>query len=152
MNLRYFSNVVPEAQQGTEANLIDLIFSVEEQSTSAVQFGVTFSGATQDAESVLPISMFVKVENSNLFGEGRTISAGSTIAPNEQSIDLSYSQNWIGKYPIAFNAALSFSHSKTSSLTNNWSSNLDLTQNKYYMIGYLLVDKFQNICIKLRRI
>ncbi len=133
MNLRYFSNVVPEAQQGTEANLIDLIFSVEEQSTSAVQFGVTFSGATQDAESVLPISMFVKVENSNLFGEGRTISAGSTIAPNEQSIDLSYSQNWIGKYPIAFNAALSFSHSKTSSLTNNWSSNLDLTQNKYYM-------------------
>ena len=133
MNLRYFSNVVPEVQQGTEGNLVDLIFSVEEQSTSSVNFGVTFSGATEDSDSFLPISLFAKVENSNLFGEGRTVSAGTTLAPNEQSIDLSYSQNWIGKYPIAFNAALSFSHSKTSSLKNEWTPDLQLIQNKYYM-------------------
>ena len=133
MNLRYFSNVVPEVQQGTEGNLVDLIFSVEEQSTSSVNFGVTFSGATDDSESFLPISLFAKVENSNLFGEGRTVSAGTTLAPNEQSINLAYSQNWIGKYPIAFNAALSFSHAKTSSLKNQWTPNLELIQNRYFM-------------------
>ncbi len=133
MNLRYFSSIVPEAKQGTEENLVDLIFSVEEQSTSSVQFGLTFSGATEQAGSALPISLFAKLENSNLFGEGRTIAAATTIATGEQSIDFSYSQNWIGKYPIAFHSAISFSHAKTASLVNFWSPNLELVQNRYYM-------------------
>lgn len=133
MNLRYFSNVVPEAQMGTENNLVDLIFSVEEQSTSTFNFGVTFSGSVEDSDNAIPISLFAKVENSNLFGEGRTVSASTTLAPNEQSIDLAYSQNWIGSYPIAFHTALSLSHAKTSSLENAWSPTLDLIQNKYYM-------------------
>ena len=133
MNLRYFSNVVPEAQQGTEENLVDLIFSVEEQSTSSVLFGVTLSAATENSGSLLPISLFTKVENSNLFGEGRTISASATVAPNEQTIDFSYSQNWIGDYPIAFTSSLSLSHAKTSSLVNFWTPNLELVQDRYYM-------------------
>lgn len=133
MNLRYFSNVVPEAQQGTEENLIDLILSVEEQSTSSVQFGVTFSGASEASGSMLPVSLFAKVENSNLFGEGRTVSASTTFAPAEQSIDFSYSQNWIGNYPIAFSTSLSLSHANATNLVNFWSPNLELVQNKYYM-------------------
>ena len=133
MNLRYFSNIVPEAKQGTEENLIDLIFSVEEQSTSSVQFGVTFSGASEESGSSIPVSLFVKLENSNLFGEGRTLAASSTIAPLEQSLDFSYSQNWIGKYPIAFSSALSLRRAETTSLVNFWTPNLDLIQNRYYM-------------------
>ena len=133
MNLRYFSNIVPEVQQGTEDNLVDLIFSVEEQSTSSVQFGVTFSGATESSGSMLPFSLFAKVENSNLFGEGRTLAASTTIAPLEQSIDFSYSQNWIGKYPVSFSTSLSFSHAKSTNLVNFWSPNLELVQNRYYM-------------------
>lgn len=31
-------------QQGSEENLIDLIFEVDEQSTTSLEFGVTFSG------------------------------------------------------------------------------------------------------------
>jgi len=133
MNLRYFSNVVPEAQQGTEANLIDLILSVEEQSTSSVQFGVTFSAATENSGSMLPVSLFAKVENSNLFGEGRTISASTTFAPNEQAIDFTYSQNWIGNYPIAFSTSLSLSHANSTNYVNFWSPELQLVQNRYYM-------------------
>jgi len=133
MNLRYFSNVVPDAQQGTEENLVDLVFSVEEQSTSAVQFGVTFSGTAEDSGSVLPVSLFAKIENSNLFGEGRTISASTTVAPTEQSIDFGYSQNWIGNLPIAFSVGLSLSHAKTSTLVNFWSPNLELIQDRYYL-------------------
>ena len=133
MNLRYFSNIVPEAQQGTEENLVDLVFSVEEQSTSSLQFGVTFSGATDSSGSMIPISLFAKVENSNLFGEGRTIAAATTIAPLEQSIDFSYSQNWIGKFPIAFSTSLSLAHAKSSTPVNFWSPNLELVQDRYYM-------------------
>ncbi len=133
MNLRYFSSIVPEAQQGTEENLVDLVFSVEEQSTSSVQFGVTFSGAMDDSGSVIPVSLFVKLENSNLFGEGRTIAAATTVAPNEQSMDFSYSQNWLGDLPIALSTSLSFRHAKTVSPVNFWSPNLQLVQNRYYM-------------------
>ena len=133
MNLRYFSNVVPDVQQGTEENLVDLIFSVEEQSTSNIQFGLTFSGTTEDSGTILPVSLMLKVENSNLFGEGRTISAGTTVAPNEQTISLGYSQNWIGDYPISFSTSLSLSHAKTSSLVNFWSPSLELVQNRYYL-------------------
>ena len=133
MNLRYFSTVVPEAQQGTEDNLIDLILSVEEQSTSSVQFGVTFSGASEASGSMMPVSLFAKVENSNLFGEGRTVSASTTVAPTEQSIDFAYSQNWIGNLPIAFSTSLSFAHAKTTNLVNFWSPNLEFVQDRYYM-------------------
>ncbi len=133
MNLRYFSNVLPEAMQGTEENLLDLVFTVEEQSTSAVTFGVTLSGATEDSSSIIPISLFAKVENSNLFGEGRTISASTTLSPTEQSIDLSYSQNWIGDFPIAFSSTLSLSHAKISGLNNFFSPFGELVQDKYYM-------------------
>lgn len=133
MNLRYFSNIVPDAQQGTEENLVDLVFSVEEQSTSSVQFGVTFSGTNEENGNPIPISLFAKLENSNLFGEGRTLSAATTIAPLEQSIDLTYSQNWLGNLPIALSTSLSFRHADAIALVNYWSPQMELVQNRYYM-------------------
>ena len=129
MNLRYFSNVVPEAQQGTEQNLVDLIFSVEEQSTSAVQFGLIFSGTAEPG--AIPVSLYLKLENSNLFGEGRTISVGTQLSTTEQSIDFSYSQNWIGNLPISYNTTLSLKREKSNSYTNFWTPNNELLQNIY---------------------
>lgn len=133
MNLQYFSNIIPEPQQGSEENLVDLVWTVEEQSTSNVQFGLTFTPVTE--ESKLPISLFCRVENSNLFGEGKTISGGTTLSNTEQSIDFSYSQNWIGKKPIGFSQTLSFSHSENTTPQNFWSPNLSLYQTGHYM-GY----------------
>ena len=104
MNLQYFSNIIPEPQQGSEENLVDLVWTVEEQSTSNIQFGMTFSGITEP--NTLPISLFLKIENSNLFGEGKTISSSVTASNTEQSIDFSYSQNWIGNNPIGFSQSL----------------------------------------------
>ena len=131
MNLRYFSNVVPEAQQGTEQNLVDLVFSVEEQSTSAVQFGLIFTGTSEPG--TIPVSLYLKLENSNLFGEGRTLSVGTQLSNTEQTIDFSYSQNWIGNLPISYNTTLSLKRAKSNSYVNFWSPNLELIQNKYTM-------------------
>lgn len=131
MNLRYFSNVVPEVQQGAEANLVDLVFSVEEQSTSSIQFGLTFTGTVDPG--TLPISFLLKVENSNMWGEGRTLSAGVNGSNTNQSIDFSYSQNWIGSLPIAFGISLSLGHSITNGFTNFWTPQLELVQDRFTM-------------------
>jgi len=131
MNLQYFSNVVPDTMSGSEPNLVDLVFTVEEQSTTSLNFGATFSGMTDP--DTIPISLYFKLQNSNVKGEGRAISTSTTISNTEQSIDLSYGQNWIGKHPIAFSSSMSFSHDKSTTPVNMWMPNLDLTQKYYYM-------------------
>jgi len=131
MNLRYFSNVIPEAQQGSEENLVDLIINVEETTTSSFNFGLTFSGTTDP--NTIPISLFLKLENSNLWGEGKTISTSTTISNTEQSLDFTYSQNWIGSLPISFTQGLSIGHSQTTVPYNYWTPSLDLSQKYYYM-------------------
>ena len=131
MNLQYFSNIIPEPQQGSEENLVDLVWTVEEQSTSMFQFGVTFSGVTDPNE--IPISLYLKLENSNLFGEGKSISASTTISNIEQSLDFTYSQSWIGSLPIGFSQTLSLSHENATGLVNYWTPSLDLNQRYYYM-------------------
>lgn len=131
MNLRYFSNIVPEAQPGSEENLVDLIVNVEETSTSTFNFGLTFSG-TPDPNTI-PVSLFLKVENSNLWGEGKTVSASTSISNTEQSLDFSYSQNWIGNYPIAFYQGVSISHSTNNIPYNYFNPSLEFSQVYYYM-------------------
>ena len=131
MNLQYFSNVIPEPQQGSERDLVDVVFSVEEQSTTSLQFGMTFSQSS-DPQS-LPVSLFGKWENSNLFGEGKAISASVALSTSEQSIDFSYSQNWLGNIPLTLSSSVSVSHSKNIVLMNMWLPNGALNQNLYYM-------------------
>lgn len=130
MNTQFFSNAVPEQVQGSEQNLVDLIWNVEEQSTSTLQFGLTFSGATDPDE--IPISGHLRVGNTNLFGEGKSISAGLTISSTEQSMEFSYGQNWIGNLPIAFESSLSISHSNGAAFNNMWLPDLSLDQEHYY--------------------
>ncbi len=131
MNLRYFSNVVPEPKSGSEENLVDLVWTVEEQSTSSLNFGMTFSGVTEP--DTLPISLFFKVENSNLFGEGKTISTSLNLSNTEQSLDFTYSQGWIGNLPISFSQTLSLSRTNATTLVNFFDPNLNLNQHYYYM-------------------
>lgn len=130
MNTQFFSNAMPEQAQGSEQNLVDLIWNVEEQSTTTLQFGLTFSGATDPDE--IPISGYLKFGNTNLFGEGKSISAGLNIASTEQSVEFSYGQNWIGNLPVSFETTLSISHTNGVALNNMWLPSMDLDQEYYY--------------------
>lgn len=130
-NLQYFSNVLPEPQAGSEENLVDLVFNVEEQSTTTLNMGMTFSGVTDPNE--IPISLFGRVQNTNLFGEGKSISTQLTLSNTQQSLDFTYGQNWIGNLPVAFSQSLSFSHTNSSTPTNWYSPTLGLDQYYYYM-------------------
>ena len=130
-NLQFFSAVVPDVQSGSEPNLVDLAFSVEEQSTTTLNFGMTFSGVTDPNE--WPVSLYVKLSNSNLFGEGKSFSGQFTISNIEQSFDLSYAQNWIGNLPITYQQSLAFSHSTSYAQNNTFLPDLSLNQYYYYM-------------------
>lgn len=140
-NLQFFSNVMQEYQMGSEDNLIDLVYVVEEQSTTSFQFGLVFTGnglATSNSNVAIPFSLYGKLENSNLFGEGRSVSISSTLAPSEQSIDLSYGQNWIGNLPISFSQSLSFGHSSSTALRLDVDSdgNIDTDHNYFNYEGW----------------
>ncbi len=111
-NLQYFSNVIPDFLPGSEENLIDLVFNVEEQNTRTLEFGFAFNGVTTPDQ--FPISLNLKVQNSNLFGEGKTIGAGTTLSADEQSVELSYGENWLFGLPIMSSINASYAH------TNNY--------------------------------
>lgn len=132
-NTQYFSSIVPEPVSGSEANLVDLVITVEEQSTTSLQFGMTFSGI-EDPDD-FPISLFFKWQNSNLGGQGKTISAGVNASTSDQSIDFSYGQSWIFNQPIQFSESLSLFHADASALFANWLTT-GILDDDYYYFGY----------------
>lgn len=131
MNLQYFSSVVPTVEPGSDSNLVDLVITVEEQHTNSVEFGITFSGVSNPED--LPFSLFAKWSNSNLFGLGKTVSVGTTLSTNEQSVSLGYSQRWLWDLPIEWSENLSFSHSKSKALRMYWTDSGLINKTDYYM-------------------
>lgn len=132
-NTQYFSSIVPEPVSGSEENLVDLVITVEEQSTTSLQLGMTFSGIENPDD--FPISLFFKWQNSNLRGLGKTISAGVNASTSDQSVDFSYSQSWLFNKPIQFSESLSLFHADTSALLANWLADGTLDDD-YYYYGY----------------
>ena len=130
-NLQYFSNVLPDVQQGTEENLVDLVFSVEESSTISMNLGMAFSGITDPND--IPVSLYWTIANTNLFGEGKSISATINAAKKSQNIDFSYSQSWIGNLPITFSESLSFSHTNGYTPVMMYQPNGVFDQYHYYV-------------------
>ncbi|MCR5763500.1 MAG: outer membrane protein assembly factor BamA [Treponema sp.] len=115
-NLQYFKQVVPDVKPGSEENLVDVSFNVEEQSTRSVQFGLTFSGTANAGE--FPISLFGGFEDTNLFGSGKTGSISATLSTTEQSITLGYGQNWIFDLPISNYVSFGYTRSIRSTPRN----------------------------------
>jgi hypothetical protein len=107
-NLRYFSSIVPDVKPGSEDGLLDVILNVEETSTANIQFGITFSGAS-DANT-FPMSIFLQWEERNLVGRGSELSANVTAGPDKQSATLGYTENWFLGIPLAVGFELSATH------------------------------------------
>src|SRR5574344_2589566 len=131
-NLQYFSAVQPEIQQGSEENLVNIVFNVEEQSTTTLEFGFPFSGVTDPDE--LPVSLCIKWQDSNLFGEGKSVSASGTLSTDEQSVSLSYGENWLFGLPITTQFSLEYSHSNNYALRNKYMQDGTLDDDSYYMM------------------
>lgn len=109
-NLRYFSSIVPDVQQGSERDLIDIVFNVEDQNTATVNFGISFSGISDP--SAFPMSVFAQWEEKNLLGTGRELSANLTAGTDTQSLTLGFTENWFLGTPLSVGFNFSASHKK----------------------------------------
>lgn len=129
-NTQFFSSILPDIQQGSEPNLIDLIYEVTEQSTTSLEFGLTFSGVSDP--DTPPISFFSKITDSNFLGSGKTIGAELTIADANYTIGGKYIDNWLFGKPISLFAQATLSYKTLTTLQQTYfpqSSN-------YYLMDY----------------
>lgn len=130
-NLQYFSAVVPEIVPGSEENLVNVVFSVEEQSTTSIEFGVTFSGVSDPDD--LPFALFAKWQDSNLRGTGKALAVSTTIATDEQSLNVSLSENWLWGLPVYGSVSTGFSHANLSALRLRLDGDGGVDSSSYYM-------------------
>jgi len=122
-NLQYFSSVVPDPRpsqsaDGLEENgLIDLNFVVEEQPTTDIQFGLTFSGSSDPDD--FPISGLFKWTDKNFRGTGNSLGAELTASVDSQIASLEYTQKWLFGLPLSGGFDLSLQHATKTALMDN---------------------------------
>ncbi|MDR0312113.1 MAG: outer membrane protein assembly factor BamA [Treponema sp.] len=120
MNLMYFSSVIAEPVPGSADNLVDLIFTVEEQSTMDLQLGLAFSGSADP--DTFPVSLQVSWNDSNFLGSGNVVGASINVSPDTQMLSLNYTQRRLFKeVPLSGSVMLSLQHTK-SNAPMNWLS------------------------------
>ncbi|MDR2194450.1 MAG: outer membrane protein assembly factor BamA [Treponema sp.] len=107
-SLQFFSSVVPDMEEGSNENLMNLIFTVEEQSTTEIQMGLTFSGTSDP--NTFPISGMFMLSDRNVFGSGNSLGAELNFATDVQSLSLNYTQNYLLNLPLSAGFDLTVSH------------------------------------------
>ena len=117
-NLQYFSMIIPDTLQGSSESLMDLVFTVEEQMTTTIQFGLTFSGSA-DPES-FPISGMFEWTDKNIAGSGNElgITVNSTVVDSSE-LSVNYLHRWVLGLPLSLGVDLSASYSKRLATTDN---------------------------------
>ncbi|MDR3171156.1 MAG: outer membrane protein assembly factor BamA [Treponema sp.] len=98
-NLQFFSAVAPDTPPGSEEGLMDLVFTVEEQPTTDVQVGLTFSG-TSDPDQ-WPVSAMLKWNDRNFLGYGNLVGAEVQASWDTQSGSLQYTHRRIFGLPLS---------------------------------------------------
>ncbi|MDR0442399.1 MAG: outer membrane protein assembly factor BamA [Treponema sp.] len=117
-NLQFFSMVIPDTPTGSTENLMDLIFTVEEQPTIDLQFGLTFSGSA-DPET-FPISGLIKWNDRNLRGTGNQLGAElNSSVVDTTSFSLNYLHRWVFGLPLSAGADFSVNYAKRLATMNN---------------------------------
>jgi len=107
-NLQYFSAVDPQMFPGSAENLMNLVVSVEEQSTADIQFGITLSGLGDP--NAFPLSGLVKWDDRNFLGNGTDFSVEANVSPTMQTLIFGYSDKYFFGKRLSGGVNLSFSH------------------------------------------
>jgi len=118
MNLQYFTMVIPDPMQGSAEHLMDLVFTVEEQPTTEIQFGLTFSGSA-DPET-FPISGLFKWNDRNLAGSGNELGAEiNSSVVDTSTFSINYLHRWVLGLPLSLGVDLSASYSNRLATMDN---------------------------------
>lgn len=116
-NLQYFSAVMPDTPPGSADNLMDLVVTVEEQPTTEIQLGLTFSGSSDPDD--FPISGVVSLTDRNFLGMGSQVQGQVTASPQTQSLFLQYSERWLRNIPLSWGVDFTLSHTVKNAAMNN---------------------------------
>ncbi|MCL2066099.1 MAG: outer membrane protein assembly factor BamA [Treponema sp.] len=140
-NLQFFSMVLPDTPQGSTDSLMDLIFTVEEQPTTDLQFGLTFSGSA-DPET-FPISGLIKWNDRNVFGTGNQLGAelNSSIV-DTTSFSINYLHRWIFGLPLSGGVDFSINYAKRLAAMGNTSSIFNGDEPYAYPDGFYNYDEY----------
>jgi len=108
MNTKYFSSVDPEPSV-MDNGLVQIIITVEEQSTVDLRVGGSLSGDTD-----FPLAFLANWSDSNLGGNGRTLGINTTLSGKEQSVKTTLSDGWLFGESFGGSATLGLSRARTS--------------------------------------
>jgi outer membrane protein assembly complex, YaeT protein len=118
MNLQFFSNVIPDTLPGSSENLMDLVFTVEEQPTTEIQFGFTFSGSADP--DTFPISGLLKWNDRNIAGSGNELGVElNSSVIDSSTLSVNYLHRWAFGLPLSLGIDLSASYLRRYSLMDN---------------------------------
>jgi outer membrane protein insertion porin family len=142
MNLQYFSSVIPDMTPGSSDNLMDLVFTVEEQPTTDIQLGMTFSGSSDP--DAFPISLLLKWNDRNFFGYGNIVGVELNASPDTQSGSLQYSHRWIFGLPLTGGFDLTVSHSLRQAAIDSIAPFFNGDEDEAFPDGFDSRDEYEN--------
>ncbi|NLK45452.1 MAG: outer membrane protein assembly factor BamA [Treponema sp.] len=135
-NLQYFSDIIPDVVPGSEDDLMNIVFNVEEQSTTSIEGGITFSGLAN--RNTFPISLIGTWKDTNLLGTGRQISVTASLSFTDRSLGFTYGDNWLFNMPIGYSSSIKASWKTETTLQKVYTPRgLDVTN---YNMTYDAID------------
>jgi outer membrane protein insertion porin family len=141
-NLQYFSVVVPDTPAGSTESLMDLVINVEEQPTTDIQFGLTFSG-TSDPDT-FPISAMIRWNDRNFLGYGNVVGAEVSASPETQRLTLEYTHRWIFGLPLSGGFDFTVQHAKRLAFMDNVAPFFNGDETFSFPDGFETYDEFED--------
>jgi outer membrane protein insertion porin family len=141
-NLQYFSMVAPDTPPGSTDSLMDLIFEVEEQPTTDIQFGLTFSGSSDP--DTFPISGLIKWNDRNFRGNGNMLGAEVNASLDTFSGSLEYTRRWILGLPLSGGFDFTVQWTKRNAAMNNTAPFFDGDEDYAFPDGFYSREEYEN--------
>ncbi|MDR0669643.1 MAG: outer membrane protein assembly factor BamA [Treponema sp.] len=141
-NLQYFSAIIPEMGQGSAENLMDLVFQVEEQLTTDIQFGLTFSG-TADPDQ-FPISGLLRLNDRNFLGGGNSLGIELSGSPDTQNLSFTYNHRYVFGLPLSLGMDFSISHVQKLTPMDNTKPFFNGDETFAFPDGFTSYDEYAN--------
>ncbi|MDR1867426.1 MAG: outer membrane protein assembly factor BamA [Treponema sp.] len=141
-NLQYFSNIIPDSQQGSTDNLLDLIFNVEEQQTINLQVGATFSGVSDP--DTFPISGMIQWSDQNFLRSGNIAGATLNFSTDSQTASLNYTHRWLFGLPLSASVSFDFQHIERKTAMDNLAPFFNGDETGAYPDGFSSYEEYEN--------
>jgi outer membrane protein insertion porin family len=141
-NLQFFSNIIPDTPPGSADQLMDVVINVEEQPTTDVNFGMTFSGSSDPDD--FPVSFIFSLTNRNFMGSGNSLGGDATVSPTTQSASVRYTQSWLFGLPLSGGFDFTFTHRQNSAYLDNMAPWFNGDESYAYPDGFDSLESYQN--------